>query len=437
MNNLIEQYEHNTARGANYEPASSLPDVSPTTHPVRFIAFYLPQFHAIPQNDAWWGTGFTEWTNVTKALPRFRGHYQPRLPADFGFYDLTSAAHIRRQVDLSNRAGLYGWCIHNYWHSGTKLLEKPLRTIRENPDIPIKYCLNWANETWSRRWDGSESEILIGQNYAPGEDLEYAEYISEFFEDDRYITIDGRPLMMLYRPGHLPDARGTVERWREFFHKRGHKNPYIVMPQAYGDNDPRIFGMDAAVGFPPHRVALSCRSIRPYLKLFDQRNMSKVISYDEFVETAISLTADGYLLMPGVCPQWDNEARRPNRGLCLAGSTPAKYGGWLCAAAQRALSAPGADERIIFINAWNEWAEGAYLEPDRHFGFAYLAETARTLAALAHPGETQRGNRAVPKLGELGEPHPSIGNYLMNFPTRATRGLNALFRASQRKLPAP
>jgi Glycosyltransferase WbsX len=314
MSIFARQHEHNTSRSPDYTSLTALPEDSPTIYPVRYIAYYLPQFHEIQENNEWWGPGFTEWTNVTKALPRYLGHYQPRLPGDLGFYDLSNPDHIRRQVALAKRGGIYGFCIHNYWFSGRVLLDAPLKTIIKNKDIDIRFCLNWANESWTRRWVGSETSTLIEQHYAPGEDLKYAEYISEFIADDRYIRINGRPLIMLYRPGQFPDARATVERWRNFFVNRGFKNPFIIMPQAFGDDDPRAFGMDAAAVFPPHKVGFNCHNICRWVKLIDPRFSGAVASYDEVVTNALANTEDSFLLFPGVCPQWDNEARRPNRG---------------------------------------------------------------------------------------------------------------------------
>jgi lipopolysaccharide biosynthesis protein len=269
---MARQYEYNTSRSFDYAPISVLPEVPrTTTYPVRYIAFYLPQFHEVPENNEWWGPGFTDWTNVTKALPRYLGQYQPRLPADLGFYDLSNPDQIRRQVALAKRAGIYGFCIHNYWFSGTRILEKPLRTIIDNKDIDMNFCLCWANESWSRRWDGQEVDILLRQHYAPGDDIQYAEYISQFIFDKRYITINGRPLIMIYRPEHLADARGTVGRWRNFFLSRGFPDPYIIMPQAFGNHDPRTFGMDAAAGFPAHKVGFDCRNVGHGLRHFDPR----------------------------------------------------------------------------------------------------------------------------------------------------------------------
>ncbi len=424
MTNIAEQYEHNTARSADYKLLSALPEAPPVDPALRYIAYYLPQFHTIPENEEWWGPGFTEWANVTKALPRYVGHYQPRLPDELGFYDLATPEALRRQVALAKRGGIEGFCIHNYWFSGRPLLDTPLNLLLENKDIDIKFCLNWANESWSRRWDGSESHILMKQNYAPGEDLQYAEYISKFVRDERYIRVNGRPLIMLYRPGQLPDAKATVSRWREYFKGQGLGDPYIVMPQAFEDNDPRVYGMDAVAGFPPHRVATGAANIRRRLRYLDSRFVGRVIEYDDMVRRSIANVPTDFTLMPGVCPQWDNEARRPNWGTGFVGSNPHKYGAWLQAASERALGAPSKDEQIVFINAWNEWAEGAYLEPDRHFGYAYLHETRRVLDRASGREVEENTTRGR---GPLEDAPISLMNLIKNIPFLAMRKLTKNF----------
>lgn len=374
---LYDQYMFNVAKSPLHEDVSRLPTTPAAPGSVRFIAYYLPQYHAIPENDAAWGAGFTEWTNVTKALPRYLGHQQPRMPADLGFYDLRQAETLRRQADLARRGGVHGFCIHNYWFSGRQVLETPLRVLLAHPDIDLPFCLNWANESWSRRWDGSEESILLEQRYDPGDDLRYVESILPALRDPRYIRIDGRPLMMLYRPGLLPDAKETVARWRTFLTQHGIGDPYIVMAQGFEDVDPRRYGMDAAVGFPPHNGGWQLPNERNAMQLFDSRFQGHVASYAGLARNALSNRSTEYRQIPGVSPRWDNEARKPGRGFSFYGSTPAAYGSWLKQAADQAAEAPSADERLVFINAWNEWAEGAYLEPDRHFGYAYLAETRR------------------------------------------------------------
>lgn len=350
--------------------------------PVRLIAYYLPQFHSIPENDLWWGKGFTDWTNVTKSFPRFRGHYQPHLPGELGFYDLRDPEVLYRQANLARRFGLVGFCIHHYWFGGKTLLGEPLRILLENRDIDIGFCINWANENWTRTWDGSEKEILIAQNHSPEDDLRLAVSLEKALADPRYIRIKGRPLVMIYRPGVLPDARATVERWRRHFDRAGYGDPYIVMPQAFGSLDPRVFGMDAAAGFPPHECGLRASRRRHLLKLISPGYSGIVRSFDAMMKNALANEPSDFTYFPGVCPSWDNHPRRPKGGLVFEGSSPAKYGTWLRAAFEFALHHNEGDERIVFVNAWNEWAEGAHLEPDRYYGYAFLAQTARALTEI-------------------------------------------------------
>jgi lipopolysaccharide biosynthesis protein len=390
--NFLEQITYNIGPGDHFQDAAEFTLSEPE---VRVVAFYLPQFHPIPENDNWWGKGFTEWTNVTKAIPRFAGHYQPHLPGALGFYDLRLPDALRAQAKLAREFGIYGFCFHYYWFGGRKLLETPLNILLANPDINIGFCINWANESWSRGWNGSERAILIEQQYSEHDDLAFANALEPIVRDPRYIRINGRPLVMLYRPGVLPDAAATVRRWRQQFKLLGLGDPYIVMPQAFGDEDPHTFGMDAAVGFPPHRwwdLPVNNVAVRPFTNEF----RGEVISYDAMVQSAVELDPRGYALFPGVCPNWDNDARNPNRGVCFVGSTPRKYGYWLEQACRKVLRRPNQDERLVFVNAWNEWAEGTHLEPDRHFGYAYLNETARVLSNLSTPRSELESARACP-----------------------------------------
>ena len=381
MTRFFEQYSYNVARGPHHESADALPSAEPQSFPVRFIAYYLPQFHSIPENDAWWGKGFTEWTSVTKAVPRFVGHRQPNLPADLGFYDLGQPEILRLQADLARRAGIYGFCIHNYWFSGRKILETPLDNLLNDLSIDLRFCLNWANENWSRRWDGMDRDVLLEQRYEVGDDVRYAESILPALRDPRYIRIDGRPLLMVYRPSAIPDAKAWVSNWRCFFKAQGVGDPYIVMAQ-YDDQDPRPYGMDAAAGFPPHNGGWLLRDDRDAISLLDRQFAGRVCDYRELAERILRNASSEYRLFPGVCPRWDNEARKPGQGVGFHGFSPREYGAWLKDAAARAMTAAKADERIVFVNAWNEWGEGAYLEPDRHYGHAYLAQTRRVLDGL-------------------------------------------------------
>jgi lipopolysaccharide biosynthesis protein len=381
---LLRQLTFNTSRGPEYEADD--PRSSPvSTSLIKLIAFYLPQFHPIPENDRWWGKGFTEWTNVTKAIPRFAGHYQPRLPGDTGFYDLRLRNTLREQAAMAKKYGIHGFCFHHYWFAGRRLLELAVDTLLAHPDIDLPFCVNWANENWTRHWDGRDKDILMKQQHSPEDDIAFARTLEPLFLDPRYIRIEGRPLVMIYRPGVLPDARATVARWRDHFKSAGIGDVYIAMAQAFYDGSPEKYGMDAVVGFPPFWAGRGQPRLQGLVEKFDPKYQGNIVDYEALATATIESYRTDVKLFPGVCPSWDNEARQPGNGFCFTGSTPAKYGRWLKAACDAALTYRQPTERYVFINAWNEWAEGAYLEPDRHFGFAYLAETARVLKGLREP----------------------------------------------------
>jgi lipopolysaccharide biosynthesis protein len=377
---LLEQYRRNVAPGPQFvaRPAER---VAPDPAPVRLIAFYLPQFHAIPENDEWWGAGFTEWTNVTKALPLFEGHYQPRLPRDLGFYDLSRPDILRHQAELARQFGIEGFCFHYYWFGGKRLLETPLDNLLADRSIDLPFCINWANQTWSRRWDGREQDVLVAQRYSPEDDIAFAEAVAPLFDDPRYIRVGERPLLLLYLPSDMPDPAVAIGRWREHFSSRG-VNPLILMTQAFGDMDPRRYGFDGAVGFPPIGIGDELPSIEPDA-LFDPGFIGYRRSYPAVARAALDSHSADYRHYPGVCPDWDNSARRGPNASMLVGSTPERFGAWLEAAARQVVGNPDPDERVVFINAWNEWAEGTYLEPDQHYGCAYLAAGAAALQRTA------------------------------------------------------
>jgi lipopolysaccharide biosynthesis protein len=382
---LLKQIAINTAPGPDYEEDSDSVQ-APAAPLVRLIAFYLPQFHSIPENDLWWGTGFTEWTNVTKAVPRFAGHYQPRLPGALGFYDATNPDVLRRQAAMAKKYGIQGFCFHHYWFQGQRILQKPLETLLANPDIDLPFCVNWANESWTRRWDGRERTALIQQEHSIEDSLAFARSLEPMFRDKRYIKIDGRPLLLVYRPALFPEMKKIVALWRALFSSAGFGNPYIAMVQKHGDGNPFLYDMDAAVGFPPFYASAGL-PVRKDLDLFDAQYHGLVRNYQTLADATINAYRDEIRTFPGVTPSWDNEARLTGHGTCFSGSTPAAYGHWLRAACAVAMQKFAGDERLVFINAWNEWAEGAYLEPDRHFGYAYLAETRRALNAISQDAE--------------------------------------------------
>jgi lipopolysaccharide biosynthesis protein len=378
-------------KGAEYVELSDT-DLSKENLPVKLIAFYLPQFHPIPENDEWWGRGFTEWTNVSKAVPQFVGHYQPRLPGELGFYDLRVPEVQRRQVELAKKYGIYGFCFYYYWFNGKQLLERPLKQFVSDPEIDFPFCLCWANENWTRRWDGLDHEVLIAQEYSEESDLRFIQDIEPFLRHKRYIRIGQRPLLIVYRANNLPNPNATVKRWREYCQKAGIGDPFLVAAQTLGLSDPRPLGFDAAVEFPPNNLHLT--PINHAVQILNPNYLGKIYRYGDMVDQMLSKSMPPYELFKTVCPGWDNEARRPGRGYTINFSTPYAYKHWLLEACRFAMRNPDPDKRLVFINAWNEWGESAYLEPDRRFGYAYLQVTADVLRSLVE--ENQQDNRKKP-----------------------------------------
>ena len=352
--------------------------------PLRALAFYLPQFHPIPENDRWWGPGFTEWTNVTKAHPQYLGHHQPRLPGALGFYDLRLVEVQREQVRLAHKYGLYGFCYHYYWFGGHRLLDRPLRQVLADPSLDLPFCLCWANENWTRRWDGQEQDVLIGQQHSPADDLAFIAALEPIFRDPRYIRVDDKPLLLVYRPQLLPDPAATVARWRQHVQAQGLPGLFLAAVQSFSDaidTDDTLF--DALVEFPPHTVPRI--DIGDRYQLLNPRFRGEILDYEACVDAAEAQVhqVSDKVVFPGVMAAWDNTPRRRDLATIFANASPQAYGRWLTAACRRALAAPAADHRLVFINAWNEWAEGSYLEPDQRYGHAYLQATRDVLLDAA------------------------------------------------------
>ena len=381
---FAEQLKDNFAPGPYYE-ADAEKALTPSEQAVRLIAFYLPQFHPCSENDRSWGKGFTEWTNVTKAIPQFPGHNQPHLPGELGFYDLRLPETLRQQAVLARKYGIHGFCFHHYWFGGKRLLETPLNLLLKHSDIDLPFCICWANENWTRRWDGEENEVLVAQHHSPEDDIEFAKSLIPIVSDPRYIRIKDRILIILYRPGILPDAMATARRWRTFFTRVGLGDPYLVIAQGFNDEDPHVYGFDAALEFPPLKLNMRMKLTNSEQTFYNSNYQGLVFDYEQMIHRAMDEPPVLYKLFRGVCPSWDNEARKPNRGTTFAFSTPDKFERWLTASCREALKQEDPSERVVFINAWNEWAEGAHLEPDRHFGYAYLQATARALRKIKLP----------------------------------------------------
>lgn len=347
---------------------------------LKAIAFYLPQFHPIPENNAWWGEGFTEWTNVKRAKPLFPGHYQPKRPGDLGYYDLRQPEVMRRQIELAKQFGIHGFCFHYYWFSGKRLLERPIEQFLADASLDIPFCLNWANENWTRRWDGQENEVLIAQNHSPEDDIALIRDLLRYFRDPRYIRVDGRPMLLVYRASLLPDIKATLQRWRTECTAQGEAEPFFVMVQSFENHDPKPSGFDAAVQFPPHQ-STGCAKISIPGTVPEFQGI--FAEYAKLADIQIERFDPRLPVYPCVSPSWDNTARRGKAGTVFIGSTPDIYSNWLRTVGERVIDNFSADRRFVFINAWNEWAEGAYLEPDRDYGYAYLNATSRVLASLS------------------------------------------------------
>ncbi|HUZ10765.1 MAG TPA: glycoside hydrolase family 99-like domain-containing protein [Acidimicrobiales bacterium] len=363
---------------------------SETSSRLRSVAFYLPQYHPIPENDRWWGAGFTDWDNVKKAVPLFRGHNQPDLPGDLGFYDLRDPDVQRAQAELALSHGVDAFCYYHYWFSGKRLLELPLDEVLRTalPDLP--FCLCWANENWTRNWDGQSNSVLLAQDYSPEDDRVHGRWLAGVFADPRYLRIDGRPLLLVYRASSLPEPRRTAEIWREEAAAAGVGDPYLCKVERFAveEGDPERIGFDAATEFAPGwdvsrplalRAADRCRRLlgrpSPYVRY----------SYQHSVSQALERPVPGYLRFPCVFTDWDNSPRRPSGASVFVGSTPERYGAWVEASARRALALRRGDT-ILFVNAWNEWAEGAHLEPDRIHGHAYLDAHAEAMRRVLAAG---------------------------------------------------
>ncbi|WP_426700826.1 glycoside hydrolase family 99-like domain-containing protein [Rhodanobacter sp. Col0626] len=344
----------------------------PTPLPATVVAFYLPQFHPIPENDAWWGEGFTEWHNVTRALPQFEGHAQPRLPGELGFYDLRLVDAMRKQMQLARDYGVGAFCSYFYWFAGKTLLEQPLQQWLSDSSLDLPLCLCWANENWSRRWDGRADDMLIGQQHSPSDDLAFIEHVAQYLVDPRYLRVDGRPLLLVYRPGLLPDPKATARRWREWCRTHGIGEIRLAYVQSFDRVDPREIGFDAAVEFPPNNTTPV--PITAHQRLLNPDYCGDVHDWRELAHQSMAQPDPTYPRYPGVNPGWDNEPRRSGRGRVFTRASPRGYRDWLrhaIATARRRFPA----QPLVFVNAWNEWAEGAVLEPDSRLGHAWLQST--------------------------------------------------------------
>jgi glycosyltransferase involved in cell wall biosynthesis len=342
------------------------------THPprseVRNFAFYLPQFHEIKENDHWWGKGFTEWTNVRKSTALFDGHYQPHEPLNDNYYDLSEIAAMEEQAKLAKLFGIDAFVMYYYWFNGKKLLEKPFENLMENPEVAFPFMICWANESWTRRWDGKQGEILIEQKYQDNFAREFIIDVSRHFDNPNYQTINGRPILLVYRPEEIPNIVRVTSEWRSYVKDLGYTDLYLIAVQSFAKINADNFGFDASSNFAPNNMGL----VPAQQNLFEGNlfEFNDLIRYDQ-------IKTSSYPVFSCVTPSWDNTARRGSKGTVVLGGSPDKFRDWLYREsnnAKKAFSCP--DERIVFINAWNEWAEGSHLEPDKKFGYQWLHSVA-------------------------------------------------------------
>jgi lipopolysaccharide biosynthesis protein len=352
---------------------------------IKVLAYYLPQFHPTPENDAWHGKGFTEWTKVRAANPLFQGHYQQHVPhSDIGYYHLDAPEQLVLQAQMMHRAGVHGMVFYHYWFTGKLILEMPAQMLLANPDIEMPFSFCWANENWTRRWDGNESEILLGQVYSPDDALDFIRYLIPFFKDERYIKVEGRPVLFIYRPSAVEHVDDYLRIWREECARNDIKPPYVVATLTRGAVSPAHYGMDAAVERPLQDwTGGAVADIRPQLRPYWPVNGS-VLDYGEVADHYMhkDLGKD-CVLFRSLVPTWDNTARYGTEALALHRFTTPKFQEWLEHLISYSVRELPADRRFVVVNAWNEWAEGAHLEPDTRFGYGYLNSIGRALCDYA------------------------------------------------------
>ena len=354
----------------------------PLTNPVpaRTIAFYLPQFHPVAENDEWWGKGFTEWTNTAKAKPLFKGHYQPHVPADLGFYDLRLPEARAAQAALAREHGIEAFCYYHYWFGGRRLLERPFEAVLESGEPDFPFCLCWANQTWTGIWHGAPNRVLIEQTY-PGDDdhRRHFDFLLRAFLDRRYLRVDGKPVFIVYNPDELPEPQRTTDLWRTLAVRAGLPGLHLVAEHSSAAWNPVDHGFDArvAVRLPPRRRTLQAWATwkTPIRKLryryADWRQLPTIHRYEHVSDHLIVLPPADIESYPCAIPNWDNTARSGANGMLLQGSTPELFR----AQFRKAVAAVGhypPEHKLVFIKSWNEWAEGNHLEPDLKFGRRYL-----------------------------------------------------------------
>lgn len=363
----------------------------------KLVAMYFPQLHAIPENDEWWGEGFTDWDNVTAAMRHYEEHHQPRVPLNNNYYDQSELDTMLWQTDLAKEYGIFGFCHYHYWFDGKQLLETPTNNLLDNKQVDFPFCLSWANETWSRRWDAKEHHILIQQTHPPVKESwkRHFDYLIRAWTDDRAIRVDNKPVFVIYRPHRIPEIDQMLDFWRENAVKHGLEGLYLIAQKQYEHPlEEPLKNFDAEFQFQPFESIYSPdfesetlkqnkwvqllralpESVQSRLQDLEYRYFQRLTfhDYDKVWKHTIKIRKHAELTtFPGAFIDWDNTARYKKRATIFKGASPERFEYWFTRLV-KSMPQRNLPENLIFINAWNEWAEGAYLEPDEKYGFRYL-----------------------------------------------------------------
>lgn len=342
---------------------------------MKVLAMHLPQYHTFPENEEWWGKGFTDWVNVKKARPLYSGHNQPVVPLNEYYYDMTDIETFRKQAEWAAKYSVYGFCYYHYWFNGKLLMEKPCELLLKHPEINNKYCFCWANETWARTWDGKDTDVLIKQTFGGKRDWKaHIEYLIPFCQDSRYIRINDRPVMFFYSCIRIEKFNEMIEYWNNYLEQKGLQSIYVVEFVNSFNNGKNDINSDVLVEFEPHhasryRVSNFVKAKRVFCKKF---GLTDYLSYDYVWKSILNNreTYGGKKLWRGAFVGFDNSPRKGKKGMILKGATPPKFKRYLKELVTQ--TSRKYEDDFLVVNAWNEWAEGSMLEPTKHDGFGYL-----------------------------------------------------------------
>ena len=333
------------------------------------IAFYLPQYYPTAINNQNWGKGFTEWTNVARAVPQYLGHYQPHIPESLGYYDLRNEKIMEEQCRMAMNYGIYGFCFYYYYFSGKTQLELPLINFATNSKIQFPFCLCWANENWTRKWDGRQQDVLLKQTYDSKYMKDFIARVAKYFLNDNYIKINNRPVLIIYNAKAIDNLEYCLEYWKNYCRQNGFGEVFLICAKTFGLNDPYVINMfDACVEFPPHDIHTKLKI--DYSKLTNPDYFGSIYHIMDYIN---NIPEDvPYRIFRCAFPSWDNTARVGRKSKIFSDASPDTFEIWLQKIINDTIKNHSPEARFFFINAWNEWGEGAHLEPDRKYGYAYL-----------------------------------------------------------------